>query len=417
MIKPADGGRPACMQQAGVSLLEALVALAVMAVGAVSVVGMQASLRANADVSKQRSEAVRLAQEEIERWRGFSTFGIAPAGQVSWTDLATSVLPTEHVGSNVTFQRSVTVAARGETNDDPLSKSITVAVTWTDRTNQPQSVAMNTIIAGVSPELGGALSVPMTGTYLTAPRGRHPSIPPAAVDQSGGGTSRYQLPSAPSDTYWIFDNATGIVLQQCSGTPPSCTIDKAIPVYGFVRFSTGNSVPLPDDRSENPADSPISLHVQIAQTYPSPYTSNVVTCYHEYGSSFISYGCAVPVSLIDSKWKGRTEVAGIAIAASETDPVGYRVCRYTPVPAPCNHLGDDIYLPTATAPSCTGTTGTPKRKFVNEDFPSTYDLVATPLVNQNLLIIKAGFSTTAFQCPSDNPATLGVNGNTVAHQP
>ena len=50
----------------GVSLIEALVALAVMAFGLLGVVGMQSTLRVNADVSRQRAEAVRMAQEKME---------------------------------------------------------------------------------------------------------------------------------------------------------------------------------------------------------------------------------------------------------------------------------------------------------------------------------------------------------------
>ena len=73
----------------GVSLIEALVALAVMSFGMLGVVGMQATLRYNADVSKQRSEAVRLAQEEVERWRSFSV--LAPtAGQLAYQDINTA---------------------------------------------------------------------------------------------------------------------------------------------------------------------------------------------------------------------------------------------------------------------------------------------------------------------------------------
>ena len=59
--------------QHGVSLVEALVALAIMAFGMLGLVGMQASMRANADLAKQRSEAVRLAQQQMEAWRGYGT--------------------------------------------------------------------------------------------------------------------------------------------------------------------------------------------------------------------------------------------------------------------------------------------------------------------------------------------------------
>ena len=67
----------------GVSLIEALVALAVMAFGLLGVVGMQATLRFNADVSRQRAEAVRMAQEQMENMRSFGV-------------LSGAALPTDH---------------------------------------------------------------------------------------------------------------------------------------------------------------------------------------------------------------------------------------------------------------------------------------------------------------------------------
>ena len=53
----------------GVTLIEALVALAVMSFGMLAVVGVQATLRVNGDVAKQRAEAVRIGQEAVERLR------------------------------------------------------------------------------------------------------------------------------------------------------------------------------------------------------------------------------------------------------------------------------------------------------------------------------------------------------------
>ena len=64
----------------GLSLIEALVAMAVMAVGMLGVLGMQATLRSNGDVAKQRSEAVRIAQATMETQRVFSVMGAASGG-------------------------------------------------------------------------------------------------------------------------------------------------------------------------------------------------------------------------------------------------------------------------------------------------------------------------------------------------
>ena len=82
------------MQQRGVSLIEALVALAIMAFGMLGIVGMQSSLRTNADISKQRSEAVRIAQEVIEQRRAFWVLAAA-AGVTAYADIVTGLRPAE----------------------------------------------------------------------------------------------------------------------------------------------------------------------------------------------------------------------------------------------------------------------------------------------------------------------------------
>ncbi len=74
--------------QRGVSLVEALVALAVMAFGMMAIVGVQSTMRQNADIAKQRSEAVRIAQEAIERWRAYSVLDTT-AGRTAYADIAT----------------------------------------------------------------------------------------------------------------------------------------------------------------------------------------------------------------------------------------------------------------------------------------------------------------------------------------
>ena len=59
----------------GVSLVEALVALAVMSIGMLALVGVQSTMRLNSDLAKQRTEATRIASEEIERMRSFISLG------------------------------------------------------------------------------------------------------------------------------------------------------------------------------------------------------------------------------------------------------------------------------------------------------------------------------------------------------
>lgn len=62
----------------GVSLVEALVAMAVMSIGMLALVGVQSTLRMNGDLARQRTEATRIASEEIERVRSFTSLAAVP---------------------------------------------------------------------------------------------------------------------------------------------------------------------------------------------------------------------------------------------------------------------------------------------------------------------------------------------------
>ena len=56
----------------GASLIEALVAMLVMALGLLAVTGIQSRLRQSGDAAKQRTEATRIAQAEMQRLRSYS---------------------------------------------------------------------------------------------------------------------------------------------------------------------------------------------------------------------------------------------------------------------------------------------------------------------------------------------------------
>ena len=374
-------------RQLGVSLIEALVALAIMAFGMLGVVGMQASLRFTADVSKQRSEAVRLAQEEVERLRNFSVLSTAP-GAVAFEDIssvtpATASLPG---ASNTTYTRTTTVVPL--TPADPLMKKITVSVAWLDRraasSSDLQTVSLNTIIAGVAPELAGSLSVPGDQAATQRPLERHPAIPPGAVNR-GDGTSTFTPGS--STAVWVFSNATGLITNICT---PICIPVTAWLLSGFIQFAvSGPPTPLV---AESPSDTAIAaVGVNVNATAPSVLTE---TCPVVVSSTFLTYYCAVPASAGTRRWSGRSVLTGIPLAATLADAsIGlYKVCRYTSDP----------------------TTDTPAGG--NAEHPLDYSVVTTSLSNQNFLVIKAGDGTTPYGCPGDGPEPL-VNSSTRAHQP
>jgi type II secretory pathway pseudopilin PulG len=149
----------ASIRPRGIALIEALVALAIMALGMVAIMGVQVTLRSNGDLSRQRAEAVRIAQESLEDWRGY--LGIESDADPltrDYPDLATDG-PTTIAGLNASYARTRTVVTSGS----PPMKQMSVVVAWTDRTGEIQSVQLSSAVAAVPPDLVGSLALPSNG--------------------------------------------------------------------------------------------------------------------------------------------------------------------------------------------------------------------------------------------------------------
>lgn len=372
----------------GVSLIEALVALAVMAFGMLGVVGMQGSLRMNADIAKQRSEAVRIAQETIENRRAFWLLDAA-ASQKTYADVVSVPLTTvTGITSNTSFSVAETVSSPP---GGGRTKALFVDVIWADRTGQNQSVRLSTNITGNMPELSGSLGLPALGSPTRLPGGRHAGIPIGSVEQPDGSTSKFSPPGS-GDVSWVFNNVSGFITQICAATV--CTAYNARVLSGYVRFAT-DSVQPTGAVAESPTSLAMALDVKVVRTFP---TAATIVCYEQLASQYVSYFCAVPVDeLLGNIWSGQSLIEMPAISSVKSDPVAsnFKVCRYTPVQA-------------HTLVSTT---------FPNENHPLNYDSVSTALINQNFLVIRAGDGTASFACPADDSSTLLVDGDTWWHQP
>ena len=374
-------------RESGVSPIEALVALAVMAFGMLGVIGMQASLRFNADVSKQRSEAVRLAQEGIENWRNFSVLATTP-GKAAFDDIASAAAATVALpaSANATYTRTTTVAPA--VAGDPLLKKVTVTVNWLDRRaaspSDSQAVTLTTVIAGIAPELAGSLSIPGDQAATQRPRERHSAIPVGATNQ--GITSTFTPPGGGS-LIWVFNNATGMITSTCN---PLCTPFNAWLLTGFVQFAVSG---MPTAAiAESPSDAAIAtVGVSVNATAPNVLT---LVCPTSFSATFVTYYCAVPSSAGTRRWSGQSVVTGISLATTMADfsTSLYKVCRYTSVQSPT----------------------TPGNN--NAEHPLNYVAVATPLTNQNFLVTLAGDGALPYSCPGDVPGNL-VNSTTYQHQP
>jgi Tfp pilus assembly protein PilV len=401
-------------RQHGVSLIEALVAMAVMAFGMLGVVGVQATLRYNADVSKQRSEAVRLAQQWIENNRSFTAVSTT-SGAFTYSDLADVSQAITGYTTNTAYTLVAGVAASGDTpqSDLPRMKTLRVTVNWADRTaasgTTNQSVELNTAIARIMPELGGTLAlaggVTASGLPTRGPNGRNASIPLDAVN-FGSGTSGYIPPNRPvgDQTAWLFNNATGLITVCTtviatnaalnSPTQLSCGSGTAWLLAGTVNFGAAGTVA----EAISPSGTAQTVQVGLTQTFPSAvsapacYTTAVQT-----GVSFVRYFCAVAVSSSSSpasSWSGYSYVSGASILNPGASlPVAsgtLMTCRYT-------LTRSDAVVPAIT----------------NAQHPRAYLNAAASLVAQNFLLVPY-VSGSVSDCP-DSAAALG--GTTTYPQP
>lgn len=166
----------------GFSLIEALIALAVLAVGLAAVAKFQATVFGYSAGAKERAIAARLAEEKVADLRYYETLAVAGSGMISYRDIGTNTGGTGTLPANVTvtisnvgytrswivanyyypitgvspsYGVSASTAAPSPAPEYPHFKQATVTIQWTDKNNAAQSVAVSTIISAHDPAKSG----------------------------------------------------------------------------------------------------------------------------------------------------------------------------------------------------------------------------------------------------------------------
>lgn len=463
--KPSPGRQP----QSGLSLIEALAALAVTGIGLVGVVAMQSTLRSNGELSRQRAEAVRIAQAELEQRRGFDRVSADAAlttpGPTQIYDNQSNDATTTVAGVSATYAvRSQRLASV----DGGPYRALGVIVSWPDRTGATQSVELVSNSARMAPELMGGLALPGDQGPGNRPRGRAAAIPATATWDSSFKAYRFTPPGASADVQWYFNASTGQISTRCQGG--TCVSGPFTFVSGFIRFGLliSGSEPL-SQKAEVPDSSLPSSSAPISGISPVFVDTTSFTyppiCFTTRLDAVgaIAYYCSVYTG--GGSWSGRLEMnlptgAEFASDSTSADPSAarFRVCRYTPVanceprvhavavnrdsriwadtspgglntgltsPSKAYLVGDKSTTRTlsgvAACPDVKAsyTAGIPAvlRPFTNDDHPRKYEEARESIVNQNFLVIPAGNGSTAYGCPGDILSTPYVNGTTIQHQP
>ncbi|MDH5540135.1 MAG: hypothetical protein OEY03_12095 [Rhizobacter sp.] len=415
--------------QSGTTLLEALVALLVLALGMLSFGRVQTQLRLNAELARQRVEAVRLAQEDMERLRAFSALTLT-TGARSYAEIAdasTVIDADSGYASNTRYAltRSVTHA------DAPNAKTASVGVSWVDRAGAAHQVALNSVISGIHPAHTGALAVAIGRQRGQNIRARSPAVPLAAKDL-GNGTSVFK-PVSHGSLAFVLSNLDGAVAGRCGVNTAlrtqdltladlaSCSTVNGQLLSGHIRFSSA----LPPDAAAA-HDAPLAVAIAltaIGDGHPrAPDCSSEalkivsylragatrseavpidagpaylgLSSWTETGDRHVAYHCVVYPAAGTAAWSGRTDLVpnGWRIGIGPDDR---RVCRFSA----------DL--------DGSGTID------ANIEHPARYDNVNGALPNQNFLVVMGSQA-----CPTGSPLRLDgagsdvfVNLATVPHQP
>lgn len=433
---PLALSRRSAHHQRGVTLIEALLAFLVLAGGVLSMSKLQLHLQVHADLARQRSEAMRIAQDDIESLRAFAFLqaDAAASGATPYERIETVTTSVENLNGaplNTVFQLTRQI----DDSSAARLKAATVSVAWTARDGSAQQAVLSSVVAGVSPALAGALTLAPSMRAPASGYARSPGIP-AFAKSLGDGRSVLK-PGIAGTIAYVFDNLSAQVTQRCTDLASGLTTAQlsaadlthcsqlhGLWLSGTVRFS--NATP-PNAEAAN--DAPLDLALSVALSgvanaaSPSCSTEALKTVQYrsvdgirreavpllampasvgvaewsELGERYVAYQCVVPITGAAGRWSGRSSLVPLGWVIG-TSAAGRKVCRYA---------------------ADMDRSGVIDR---NDEHPAAYSAVDRSLMQQNFLVIRGDQA-----CPVDSAARIdtGAAANatpatqiaTVQHQP
>ena len=154
---PHDGRR----RRRGFTLVEALIALALLAIGTAALMALQVRLRLVVDDIRHQEQALRLARNELERWRWRPD---GPVPSLTWEGPATEFkLDAQSAPWHEPMPPGSLPAdgpADGFMADVPPLRAVHLRVHWTDRAGRPRSLTLDSLLPAEDPALSGLLLLP-----------------------------------------------------------------------------------------------------------------------------------------------------------------------------------------------------------------------------------------------------------------
>lgn len=139
--------RNARRREAGFTLLEACLAFGALAFGLLAMSHSQATLAGSIEASRERGQAVRLAQAELERQRRLAVAEPTRAAPA----LAQATSSTRQLEASEDGPREAVVTLDFTPQPALHHLAARVTVSWRDRQGRAQAVRLETLIAAIPP--------------------------------------------------------------------------------------------------------------------------------------------------------------------------------------------------------------------------------------------------------------------------
>ncbi|WP_372922081.1 prepilin-type N-terminal cleavage/methylation domain-containing protein, partial [Roseovarius sp.] len=198
-------------RQIGITLIEALIALAVISLGVLAIAKLYGDLIASTAESKARTEAVQVAEQRVDRLRAAMERGEFEALANTGSDT--------HVGTNATFQIEPTF--EWDDVDDQNRLDVLMTVEWDDARGDTQRVNVSSSIAWMDPRTVTNISKGRLSTGddpIARPTGR------ATTGDDGRGVFQGELDDAADlsdqerDTLDSLANRIGVEIREQDGS-------------------------------------------------------------------------------------------------------------------------------------------------------------------------------------------------------
>ena len=227
----------------GFSLIEVLIAMAVMALGLLAVATFQTDLLKNSGTNKARSEALALAQARMDQFRNYSDSASTQSEfDVTFATTTGYVAETTITGVNAVFTPKYKI-----TGTAGSTKSVEVVINWTDQDGTSENVTLNSQLGWESPRAVGDLINNDAGTLIPSATGRarlgegtiDPNAPGVTLQSNNGdGTQTYQDNNDLKLIYGLNADGTMDVVLTLADACKTGTCTNFVTIKGRVYIDT-----------------------------------------------------------------------------------------------------------------------------------------------------------------------------------